>query len=447
MASTSSSVFAKLQPIDSATRVYRNQIENNPTLSRALHEHESYLEEQGRTQDIDPSLISTVVRHNSRGANIRPVSKKGMNPPGEDPLLASIQNTAVLLGEAKKKLQQGGVSAPTDEQVLNQYAAAYAKDPKIDASRMLWTHSWVKAGTPYVDLTKPPRDLRENDQFSKGMLDEPLSFAGEAERELEKGSRTNIDAGPLMVGQSKMSQVPVSDKTIELLLKFEPRGGQGKKYNPKPEWPGESSGVTIGIGYDIGQNSRSRFLEDWSGMIPDQELKRLSAVTGVKGAAAKKLLSSVEDIEVPWETAMKVFRERTLPRYIKETLEAYPGADKLSPDELGALVAMTMNRGTAFYGDTPEKSLRYLEKRQIRDAVSRGDFASVPKLIRDSKRVWKGSDIERGMARRRDAEAELFEKGLKLRGVTIPAPREEKSAPVFYPIMHGVRQGLDRSKL
>ncbi len=411
MASTSSSVFAKLQPIDSATRVYRNQIENNPTLSRALHEHESYLEEQGRTQDIDPSLISTVVRHNSRGANIRPVSKKGMNPPGEDPLLASIQNTAVLLGEAKKKLQQGGVSAPTDEQVLNQYAAAYAKDAKIDASRMLWTHSWVKAGTPYVDLTKPPRDLRENDQFSKGMLDEPLSFAGEAERELEKESKLDIDAGPVGFRQTGAPQYAISDRAIDLIIKEE-TGGKGE-YKSHPEWP-KQGGVTIGIGYDLAHYTKAELYEDWGGKIPESDLEKLSAAIGLDGEPARLMTKELKGINIPWETALEVFHDRTIPRFTKRTLLAYPEAARMGPDALGALVSMTFNRGDAFYGKTPKKNWQFSHKRQIRDAVWNWEFNKVPDLIRKSKEVWDNSDedVQENMHRRRDREAKFIEEGL-----------------------------------
>jgi len=409
MAATSSSIFEAMSPPkDSATTVYQHQIQNNPALTRALHQNESLLLDQGQKNDINPNLISTVVRHNSRAANIRPTSTRASGATANDPVATSIQGAAVWLGEAKAKLQRNGVADPTNEQILDQYANAHAKDPKADTPRVQWTYSWVKAGAPHVDLLKPDRDLRENDRYSFGLLEKPLSLSGDqdAARELAKNSHLNLDAGPVTFGQDRMQQVPVSDKAIDLLFKFEPKAGAGKNFDPTPEWPGEDSGVTIGIGYDIGQNSKADVLRDWAGRIPDADLKRLSATAGITGPAAKNLLSQMKGIKVPWSTALAVFHERTLPRYTKETLEAYPGAQDLPADSLGALVAMTINRGIAFQGD------RNREKREIRDAIKLGNFSNVPGLMRKSKRVWQGTPDEKGLSRRREAEAVLFEHGL-----------------------------------
>jgi hypothetical protein len=56
-----------------------------------------------------------------------------------------------------------------------------------------------------------------------------------------------------------------------------------------PTWPGQSSGVTIGIGYDVGQATKAQFLADWSGKIPPAMLKALAKTCGVAGIAAHQL--------------------------------------------------------------------------------------------------------------------------------------------------------------
>jgi hypothetical protein len=62
-----------------------------------------------------------------------------------------------------------------------------------------------------------------------------------------------------------------------------------RKYR-KPTWPGASSGVTIGIGYDVGYVSKAHFATDWTGdVLPDGMVAALQKAAGVTGAAARAL--------------------------------------------------------------------------------------------------------------------------------------------------------------
>lgn len=62
--------------------------------------------------------------------------------------------------------------------------------------------------------------------------------------------------------------------------------------------PGEQSGVTIGIGYDVGQQSRARVLADWSGRIP----AALAKTCYVKGPAARPLAAKLRgDVDPGYE--------------------------------------------------------------------------------------------------------------------------------------------------
>ena len=57
-----------------------------------------------------------------------------------------------------------------------------------------------------------------------------------------------------VVTDTKISQI--SDKAFKLIIKYEVGGGEAyyNKYLKKPSWPGAFSGVTIGVGYDLGYN-------------------------------------------------------------------------------------------------------------------------------------------------------------------------------------------------
>lgn len=194
---------------------------------------------------------------------------------------------------------------------------------------------------------------------------------------------------------------PGQTNARKLLLEFEVGGGE-RYYNAAlkhPTWPGVASGVTIGIGWDAGYNSAATLRADWSA-LPEADVGRLSAVAGIKGAAAKAAAARVRDITVPWSVALDVFESVTLPKFARQTLQAFPGADKLHPDAFGALLSLVFNRGPSLSGD------KRREMRQIASLVPGRDYDAIAAQIRAMKRLWPGV---RGLLRRREAEAVLVE--------------------------------------
>jgi hypothetical protein len=196
----------------------------------------------------------------------------------------------------------------------------------------------------------------------------------------------------------------LSPNALKLVLDYEVGGGEAyyNKCLKRPCWPKGASGVTIGVGYDLGYNSETQFQEDWSGVISDSDFHRLRKCLGFKGGAANSRLSSVRDIEVPWESALNIFKKNTIPRFIKLTLNAFPGADKLHPDAFGALVSIVFNRGSSLKGPTR------VEMARIRDLVPSKNYSAISREIRDMKRIWRGKGLD-GLLRRRDKEASLVE--------------------------------------
>lgn len=184
-----------------------------------------------------------------------------------------------------------------------------------------------------------------------------------------------------------------------------------KKYR-RPEWPGHQSGVTIGIGYDIGYATPSRLRADWSGHIPESMIAALLPVCGVRGPSAKALTARLRPkVDVPWEAAMAVFENVDVPRWVATVRKALPNTEQLSPDCLGALVSLAYNRGASFSNRRkPDDAIdRYREMRAIKAHMVASNFEDIPAEFRAMKRIWPTSAGLRG---RRDREAALFQKGL-----------------------------------
>ena len=174
----------------------------------------------------------------------------------------------------------------------------------------------------------------------------------------------------------------------------------------RPTWPGGASGVTIGIGYDLGYVSSAGFRVSWGALLPAADLDALAAVCVLKGALAAGVVAHVASITIPLKAARAVFDGDTLPHTAITTRHVFQNCDALPPDCFGALVSLVYNRGASM-GVPGQANDSRLEMRQIRDAMAAKNYAAVPGAIRSMKRLWTN-----GLVARREAEATLFEKGL-----------------------------------
>jgi len=207
----------------------------------------------------------------------------------------------------------------------------------------------------------------------------------------------------------------LSKKSLNLILEFEVGGGENyyNKFLKNPTWPEGQSGVTIGVGYDLGYVNKSEFSEDWKD-LPKEIFDRLYKVVGIKGYNAKNLIRGLKVIVIPWDLALKVFNNKTVTKFYNLTRDTFPNFDNLPEDAKGGLVSLVFNRGNALEGD------RRREMKLIRDGmklVSTFDqkaLTFIANQIRNMKRIWAGGSIEKGMSRRRDAEAKLIEESLKI---------------------------------
>jgi hypothetical protein len=173
------------------------------------------------------------------------------------------------------------------------------------------------------------------------------------------------------------------------------------RYLKQPVWPGGASGVTIGIGYDLGYNRVSQVDKDWRGRVADTDLEKLKKVSGLKSDDGRKALGRVKSVDIPFDDAKHVFSENTLPRYAALTLKAYPGVEQLLPDAQTALLSLVYNRGASMSG------VRRKEMAAIRPLVLQQDYPAIAREIEAMKRLWEGKGLS-GLLRRRDDEAELL---------------------------------------
>ena len=170
-----------------------------------------------------------------------------------------------------------------------------------------------------------------------------------------------------------------------------------------PVWPGGSSGLTIGVGYDLGFSNEKWMKRDWPNMS-DADRALLRNALHVYGLPAKAKLQTVASVKVPWDEAKAQFFA-FLPYPTKKTEDAFPNCSDLSDDSFGALVSLIFNRGDSIPEKDPSRHEMYL----IQQFMASKQFDKVPDQFRAMKHLWPDS---RGLQIRRDAEAALFEHGL-----------------------------------
>lgn len=234
----------------------------------------------------------------------------------------------------------------------------------------------------------------------------------------------------------------LSERAIQLIIDYE-TGGKAfyeNHYKSRPVWPKESSGITIGCGYDLGYVSLESYRRDWAALaagLSGPQRKAMEACIGFHSGKdsqdkMKQLLASVQDIIVSWTLSVAVFNATTLPKFAQITNAALPNCGVLNGDCFGALVSLTFNRGASYskaHDPAKDPKDRYREMRGIKMAMTSRNFAAIPKLMKDMIRIWVGTQIETGMRRRRTDEANLFSDGLAQVGAAL-SERTKESVPI-----------------
>jgi hypothetical protein len=195
----------------------------------------------------------------------------------------------------------------------------------------------------------------------------------------------------------------ISKKAIDFIIQHE-AGGRAyyEKALQKPTYPGGESGVTIGLGYDLGYNTEKQFLVDWGSVLNIDYVGFLKPVIGLKGLKAKAAIKGdVLNVKVPFNVAYDVFVKNSVPRFFALAKSIYPQIEELNEDTQGALVSMVFNRGSSLKGDSR------VEMAKIVSLVAKKDYHGIAEEIEKSKRLWEHKGLD-GLVIRREAEADMI---------------------------------------
>ena len=195
----------------------------------------------------------------------------------------------------------------------------------------------------------------------------------------------------------------ISQKGLDQLVRHEISSeSYYRRYLSVPVFPGGGSGVTIGIGYDLGYNSKSQIRRDWLGKIPDIALDRLAKVAGLKGEDARREVSQLSGISIPLDAARTVFYASVLTRYAAKTRSVYGGVEMIPADAQAGILSLVYNRGASMSGP------RRREMKAIAGLVIKMDQNGIAGEIRAMKRLWEAKGLD-GLLLRREEEATLVE--------------------------------------
>jgi len=205
----------------------------------------------------------------------------------------------------------------------------------------------------------------------------------------------------------------ISQKSIDTIIYYEVGG---KSYYEKylarptvPAWQTTSSGCTIGMGFDLGYNTKDQIRSALTGVLSEDDITLLQSVSGLKGKNAyyNGLPKIKYKIVMTYDQAMKVFMRDSLKRFSKQTSDAFAlTPTRLAPHSNGALISLVYNRGPSLAPTDSRKEMRW-----IKYNISVNKENLVPSDIIAMKRLWSYSTLK-GLHLRRDAEAKLFKEGL-----------------------------------
>lgn len=212
-----------------------------------------------------------------------------------------------------------------------------------------------------------------------------------------------------------------------------------ERHYTHPEWPGGQSGVTIGIGYDLGYATTQKVAADWKRFVDPSMLMTMQSCCGKTGTTAKGMLASVKSrIEIPWQAAYDVFINRDIPQWTLTCLKALgPNFNLLNSTCQGVLISIAYNRGAGGFNSSTDRNREMLA---IHNAVKAQNFTVIPGLIDSMARLWVGTSVA-GVATRRHREATLFRKGLAL-PADAPSAKIPENVDVDISVVNPVKDDL-----
>lgn len=270
---------------------------------------------------------------------------------------------------------------------------------------------WVKItvykpnGTPLKPINYLPKKINESSvklhldvDVTNGITQQDKPVINKSINHKECSSECIIQTYSF---ETSLGTMIISKESLESILKWE-------KYESKPYVPSKGgdgrSGITLGYGYDLGQQNIEQIKKDLALYYNPEQIQRLLKAQGKKGVSAQALVSSLSDITISKDKAYDMVMI-VKKRYAEDTLKIYPDILKYHPHCQGAILSLVYNRYIGLKGN------RRKEMREIQDDLKKSG-SNVPMSLRSMKRLWTTKQ-NRGLQARREDEAKIFEKGLK----------------------------------
>lgn len=174
--------------------------------------------------------------------------------------------------------------------------------------------------------------------------------------------------------------------------------------------PGDRSGPTVGIGSDLGVQTKATIRDVWSVHAHVERMTTASRKVGF--TACRSWRNAHTDIRTPLPLAREVFATKLLPRYHRLAERAFrDGWQLLPPDAQGGLVATVYVRGASFE-DAPGGKMRE-EMRVMRDVcVPAADVRCLAAQHRAMCQRFNGRKDQAGLCKRFNETAQLIERSV-----------------------------------
>lgn len=117
-----------------------------------------------------------------------------------------------------------------------------------------------------------------------------------------------------------------------------------------PYWPGGKSGITIGVGWDLGYHTVADLRESWQTIDADA-LSHLEMTVGKRGAAAHALVAGLAMATVPRPLSLRVLNASLKNYYRPLVVKLFPGTEKLPVEAHVVLISLVFNRGDSMGRD------------------------------------------------------------------------------------------------
>jgi len=162
----------------------------------------------------------------------------------------------------------------------------------------------------------------------------------------------------------------------------------------KPHWPGGSSGVTLGPGYDLGHRTASQIIADLTSIgVSSSAAETLSAAAGLTGTDAQTFAKANSNAVNLTQSQKEALLNLALPTY-QQHVQNYVTVP-VNQNQFDAMVSLDYNIGGGNFKNS-----------SVVANLNKGDVAAAA----ESFKLWNksGGKVVQGLVNRRELEVALF---------------------------------------